>query len=185
VSPLDPRTRGRPEHWAPPTPSTGPTTAPTETGSATVTAEPDEPLGVARTRGKWPSSAQAAALGARSVRGGGAPEIVADGVGAGGPSMARDRGARMARRGRGGTGGEGGSHPGRQAQRARMERGARVPSPVGACGHESVRGAAELILNKRNKIEYKTGIGRETRLKQGPEESGIHGSSGILKFTLG
>jgi len=31
----------------------------------------------------------------------------------------------------------------------------------------------------------KTGIGRETRLKQGPEERGIHCSSGILKFTLG
>nr|XP_036678229.1 uncharacterized protein LOC118879458 [Drosophila suzukii] len=44
VSPLDPRTRGRPEQWAPPTPSTGPTT-PTPTGSA-VTAEPLE-------RGPW------------------------------------------------------------------------------------------------------------------------------------
>nr|XP_036678486.1 serine/arginine repetitive matrix protein 1-like [Drosophila suzukii] len=52
VSPLDPRTRGRPEHWAAPTPSTGPTTprtgpsTPMPTGSATVTAEPDE-------RGPW------------------------------------------------------------------------------------------------------------------------------------
>jgi len=98
---------------------------------------------VARTRGRWPTSAQARVLGARSVRGGGTPVLVADGVGAGGPAMARDRGARMARRDRGGTGGEGGSHPGRQAQRARMERGGRVPSPVGACGHESVRGAAK------------------------------------------
>jgi len=94
---------------------------------------------VARTRGRWPTSAQAAALGARSVRGGGSTEIVANGVGAGGPPMARDRGERMARRDRGGTGSEGGSQPGRQAQRARMEGGARVPSPVGACGHESVQ----------------------------------------------
>ncbi|XP_037731832.1 uncharacterized protein LOC119562716 [Drosophila subpulchrella] len=52
VSPLDPRTRGRPEQWAPPTPSTGPTTprtgpsTPMPTGSATVTAEPLE-------RGPW------------------------------------------------------------------------------------------------------------------------------------
>jgi len=53
VSPLDPRTRGRPEQWALSTPSTGPTTpstgptttAPTGTGSATVTAKPDEPRG--------------------------------------------------------------------------------------------------------------------------------------------
>ncbi|XP_037731576.1 extensin-like [Drosophila subpulchrella] len=44
VSPLDPRTRGRPEQWAPPTPSTGPTT-PTPTGSA-ISAEPLE-------RGPW------------------------------------------------------------------------------------------------------------------------------------
>jgi len=55
VSPLDPRTPGRPEHWAPQTPSTGPTTprkgpsTPAPTGSATVTAEPDEPL----ERGPW------------------------------------------------------------------------------------------------------------------------------------
>jgi len=41
-------------------------------------------MGVARTRGRWPTSAQAAALCARSVRGGGTPEVVADGVGAGG-----------------------------------------------------------------------------------------------------
>nr|XP_036677313.1 proteoglycan 4-like [Drosophila suzukii] len=51
VSPLDPR----PEQWAPPTPSTGPTTSrtgpstPMPTGSATVSAEPDEPL----ERGAW------------------------------------------------------------------------------------------------------------------------------------
>ncbi|XP_037728695.1 nascent polypeptide-associated complex subunit alpha, muscle-specific form-like [Drosophila subpulchrella] len=57
VSPLDPRTGGRPEHWAPPTPSTGPTTprtgpsTPMPTGTATVTAEPDEPL----ERGPWVS----------------------------------------------------------------------------------------------------------------------------------
>jgi len=61
-----------------------------------------------------------------------------DDVGAGESAMARDRGARVARRDRGGTGGERGPHPGRQAQRARMDRGARVPSPVGARGHESV-----------------------------------------------
>ncbi|XP_070855272.1 uncharacterized protein [Drosophila suzukii] len=54
-SPLDTRTRGRPEHCAPPTPSTGPTTTrtgpstPAPTGSATVTAEPDELL----ERGPW------------------------------------------------------------------------------------------------------------------------------------
>jgi len=52
--------------------------------------------------------------------------------------MARDRGAPVARRNRGGTGGEGGPHSGRQAQRAPMEGEARVPSPVGARGHESV-----------------------------------------------
>jgi len=55
VSPLDPRTSGRPEHWAPSTPSTEPATprtgpsTPAPTGSATVTAEPDEPL----ERGPW------------------------------------------------------------------------------------------------------------------------------------
>jgi len=47
-----------------------------------------------------------------------------DDVGAGESAMARDRGARVARRDRGGTGGERGPHPGRQAQRARMDRGA-------------------------------------------------------------
>jgi len=45
VSPLDPRTRGRPEQWAQPTPSTGPTTP--STGPATPA--PDEPL----ERGLW------------------------------------------------------------------------------------------------------------------------------------
>jgi len=37
-----------------------------------------------------------------------------------------------------GTDGERGPHPRRQAQRGRMERLARVPSPVEARGHESV-----------------------------------------------
>ncbi|XP_037728694.1 uncharacterized protein LOC119559705 [Drosophila subpulchrella] len=65
---------------------------------------------------RWPTSAQAVALSARSVRGVGTPEIVADGVGAGGPAVARDRLPRVARGDRGGTGGERGPHPGRQAQ---------------------------------------------------------------------
>jgi len=42
--------------------------------------------------------------------------------------MARDFGARVAQGDRGGTCGQRGPHPGRQAQHARIERWARVPS---------------------------------------------------------
>ncbi|XP_037728622.1 translation initiation factor IF-2-like [Drosophila subpulchrella] len=50
---------------------------------------------------------------------------------------------------------------------------------------ECSRSSRIKFKNKRIEREFKTGIGRETRLKQGPEERGIHGSSGIQKFTLG
>jgi len=95
-------------------------------------------LGVARARVQWPSAAKTAALRTRNLRVGGQGKVGEDDVGAGDSAMVKDRGARVARRDRRGTCGERGPLPGRQAQRAGMERGARVPSPVGARGHESV-----------------------------------------------
>nr|XP_036677763.1 nascent polypeptide-associated complex subunit alpha, muscle-specific form-like [Drosophila suzukii] len=138
VSPLDPRTRGRPEHWAAPTPSTGPTTprtgpsTPMPTGSATVTAEPDEPL----ERGPW--------VWPEPVEGGRPPlkrqhsapevsEVVAR------PKLSRTVSAPEGQRWR-----EIAEHEWPEGiAEAPAVKEVRVPRPVGAGGHESVRGAPE------------------------------------------
>nr|XP_016942706.2 extensin-like [Drosophila suzukii] len=135
VIPLDPRTRGRPEPWRPPTPSTGPTTpASAATDGPTAAPEQEEPL--ERGPWVWPEPVYSGRPPLRRQHS--APKItkvVAR------PKLVRMMSAPESQRLREiaeHEWPERGPHHGRQAQRARMERGSRVLSPVGARGHESV-----------------------------------------------
>ncbi|XP_016953709.1 translation initiation factor IF-2-like [Drosophila biarmipes] len=125
VSPMDPRTRGRPDteyaaidsrYWANDTGNDA-----KRGGSGGASGE--GAVEMAGTDGRW--KFETTTFGARGARIGGA----------GRPAMAGSPGAGVARRNRGGTGGTRGSQPGRQAQRADQEWRTHVSREAGARGH--------------------------------------------------